>query len=425
MRTYSRSHLSDSTLLNDLASHLSVHRGSLADVLADLAEVDARKLYLPAGYPSMYAWCVGELHLSEEAAYKRIHAARAARRFPALFVAVAAGRLHLSAVVMLAPHLRDDTADGLIEAATHRTRSELERLLADRFPRPDVPTQIRAIEPAAAGLPGEQHAPGRVESDGESAPAGVDDLAEHAPGRVEAGGEQPTRRVETPAPRPRVAPLAPQRFALQVTIGQRATDNLRRAQELLGVTAGDVAEVLDQALALFVRHLEKRRFAATARPGLRRSAGDGRYVPAEVKRAVWKRDAGRCTFVSDSGHRCSARTARVRSCHRVRARRASDDCRDAPEMSGSQSIWRRTDVWHRVHEPQAYGRSTRGGGARSGCSRLGAHHAAAVATRPRTMNMQIAHGFIRKKTLDGGFELTPLGDLRAGHHRRRVIRADR
>ena len=104
-----------------------------------------------------------------------------------------------------------------------------------------------------------------------------------------------------------MTPLAPERHALQVTIGQRARDNLRRAQEL-GLTS-DVAEILDQALELYVRHLEKRKFAATTRPrrGGRRASGETRYVPAEVKRAVWKRDGGRCTFVGESGVRCSAR----------------------------------------------------------------------------------------------------------------------
>ena len=65
----------------------------------------------------MYLYCVHELRLSEEAAFKRIHAARTARRFPALFAALAEGRLHLSGVVMLAPHLTPENADELLAAA--------------------------------------------------------------------------------------------------------------------------------------------------------------------------------------------------------------------------------------------------------------------------------------------------------------------
>src|SRR5262249_43051115 len=117
MQRYSLSHLSDAVLLRDLAALVGKERVLTADVLAHIAEVDERKLYLPAAYPSMFAYCVGELHLSEEAAFKRIHAARAARRFPAIFAELAQGRLHLSAVVMLAPHLTPENVSGLLATA--------------------------------------------------------------------------------------------------------------------------------------------------------------------------------------------------------------------------------------------------------------------------------------------------------------------
>src|SRR5437870_3407703 len=99
MSTYALSHLTDHALLRDLAALVADDRITTAVMLAHLAEVDARQLYLPAAYPSMYEYCVGELRLSEDAACKRICAARAARKFPAIFYAVADGRLHLSAVV--------------------------------------------------------------------------------------------------------------------------------------------------------------------------------------------------------------------------------------------------------------------------------------------------------------------------------------
>ena len=51
----------------------------------------------------MFAYCVQELRLSEDAAYKRIQAARAARQFPALFIAVAEGRLNLTGSACLLP----------------------------------------------------------------------------------------------------------------------------------------------------------------------------------------------------------------------------------------------------------------------------------------------------------------------------------
>jgi len=72
MSRYSLTHLADHVLLRDLGELVALDRATTADLLAHLAEVDARKLYLPAGYPSMYAWCVGELGFSEDCAWKRI-----------------------------------------------------------------------------------------------------------------------------------------------------------------------------------------------------------------------------------------------------------------------------------------------------------------------------------------------------------------
>src|SRR2546422_5399145 len=92
MCKYSLSHLSDSALLRDLAALVAQDRATTARLLAHIAECDARRLYLPAAYPSMFAYCVHELRLSEDAAYKRIQAARVARRFPSIFAAGAGGR---------------------------------------------------------------------------------------------------------------------------------------------------------------------------------------------------------------------------------------------------------------------------------------------------------------------------------------------
>ena len=285
MNLYTLSHLSDHTLLHDLAALVTCDRATTAKLLAHLAEVDARKLYLPAAYASMYAYCLGELHMSEETACRRIRAARAARDFPAIFAAVADGRLHLSAVVLLAPYLTVENAAELLEAATHNSKSEIERLLANRFPRPDVPTRLEAISSTGSSM--ELPSPVTVESE------------QLAPGPVAA------------AERPRVAPLAPERFALQVTIDRATHDKLRHAQALLShqVPAGDVAKVLELVLDTAIEQLEKRKFAATCRPrgGQRPSSASGRHVPSEVRRAVWQRDGGRCTFVSDSGQRCAER----------------------------------------------------------------------------------------------------------------------
>ena len=72
--------------------------------------------------------------------------------------------------------------------------------------------------------------------------------------------------------------------------------------------------MLDRALDALIDQLEKRKFAKTSRPrtGSRGRADAAirtrtRAVPAGVRRAVWQRDDGRCTFVGVSGHRCGSR----------------------------------------------------------------------------------------------------------------------
>jgi hypothetical protein len=85
---------------------------------------------------------------------------------------------------------------------------------------------------------------------------------------------------------------------------------IRHAQELLGhsLPNGDLPEAIHRAFAALVAQLERRKFARTERPRPCRPSEHARQIPASVKRAVWERDGGRCTFVSEGGHRREART---------------------------------------------------------------------------------------------------------------------
>ena len=79
MSTYSLTHLSDRDVLDGLAALVAADRQTTASLLAHLAEVDERGLYLPAACSSLHVYCVRVLHLSEDAAFKRIRAARGPR----------------------------------------------------------------------------------------------------------------------------------------------------------------------------------------------------------------------------------------------------------------------------------------------------------------------------------------------------------
>ena len=286
VKRYSLTHLSDEALRRELTNKAKNEKVATAELIAHIAEFDERKLYLPAAFPSMFAYCVGELRLSEDAAKKRIQVARVARSCPAVFAALADGRVHLTGLRLLAPLLTPETAEGLLAAAAHKSKDEIERLLAERNPRLDVAAQVSGL-PAACS----EGAPGH--------PQGLEVVAnassEGAPGHLHA----------------RIAPLSTEAFAVQFTRSRDADERFRYLQDLLGhqVSRADIAEVYDRAVRELIKKMERVRYGACERP---RTAGagsgdDSRHIPAQVKREVWKRDGGQCTFVSESGHRCEAR----------------------------------------------------------------------------------------------------------------------
>ena len=348
---YSLSHLSDPDLLSNLSALVARERAATAELLAHIAEVDARKLFREAAYPSMFAYCVGELHLSEDAAYRHITAARAARRFPMLYDAIADGRLHLSAILLLAVYLTPETIEDLVAAAAYRNKVDIERLLAERFPRPDVLASIRVVPPGVT-----EAGPFALARSGELAPEPVvpgDELAPERVGHYESsapGRMKPGPHPSWPAPparRANVWPLSSRRFALRVTIGEVTHGKLRYAQELLShqSVSGDVAALLDRALSALIAQLEKRKFAETSRP---REGAASRGVPRALRAgrdpaggvAAGRRPVHLRQRVGPSLRGAGA--ARVRPRRRGRARRPGDRGRECACAAGPTTSSRRS-----------------------------------------------------------------------------------
>jgi 5-methylcytosine-specific restriction endonuclease McrA len=238
--------LSNQELLDETRRLAEDQRRATARLVAAIAEVDARRLYLSEGCSSIVVYCVRVLCLSEHAAYLRIEVARLSRRFPEILNRLADGSLTLTNICLLAPYLTPENCEQLIKEAMHRTKRELEEFLAARFPH---------IEPARrAGL--------------------------------------------------LVQPLAADRFRVEFTVTRETLDKLRRAQDLLrhSVPDGDPAVVLDKALDLLLTSVEKKKIGNCRRPKATGVApSHSRHIPASVRRTVWRRDNGRCAFVGTQG----------------------------------------------------------------------------------------------------------------------------
>ena len=213
-------------------------------VIELLAVVEQRQLFLEDGFPSLYVYCTDLHHLSESEAYHYIQAARAGVRWPQVLVALKEGELTLSALLILAPHLTDDNCEELLAEARHQPKRVVERIVAGMAPRPDAPSKI--------------------------------------------------------------TPLAPGKYRFQVTIDEQTHELILMAQNLMRSSDPTVGlpQVTARAFGVLVDRLLKKKAALTHRPRSRHMEKDGsRAVSADVRRAVWQRDGGRCAFEGPRG-RC-------------------------------------------------------------------------------------------------------------------------
>ena len=137
--------MSDERVLERVEVLVRRTNDTTVELLAYLAEVDRRAPYLGEACGSLFAYCVERLHMSEAAAGKRITAARTARRFPVLFEMIAKGDIHLCGVTLLAPHLTAENHAELLARARHQSKREIEKLVAEIAPRPDVASRVVAL----------------------------------------------------------------------------------------------------------------------------------------------------------------------------------------------------------------------------------------------------------------------------------------
>jgi hypothetical protein len=302
MKTTIPSQLSDAELVSEVMRFARCERDATSHLVAHLAEFDARKLYLGAGFSSLFMYCREVLELSESESYNRIEAARATRRFPLILNMLRDGSVNLTTVRLLAPHLTGENHQELLAAAARRSKREVEELVVRHSPRPDIPSSVRKV-PVAKPIP--------VPSPGLpiATPASVTPVG--APGNGPMNGSAPLPPVPPSRPhRPNVTPLAPDRYEIRFTANAAVCQKLRLATDLLRhvVPTGDTAEIVDRALTALLEDLARKKFAATGKPRPNRGTAPGsRHIPAQVKRAVWIRDGGRCAFTSKGGRRCAER----------------------------------------------------------------------------------------------------------------------
>ena len=237
--------LTDDQLLARIKTLTEHERHATAALIAALAELDARRLYLGEGYASLFAYCSQALHLSEDAAYNRIRAARVAGKWPVVLDMIADGSVTVTAVRLLSDVLTDMNHLELLRAARHKSKREVEDMIAALRPQPAVAPSIRRVatrDPAPAP----------------SVPifallAGEMSLRPAGP----CCPERPLHPTIIAKPAT-VAPLSSDQYKIQFTIVKATHDKLRRVQDLMRHTnpKGDPAVIFDRALTLLADHAD-------------------------------------------------------------------------------------------------------------------------------------------------------------------------
>lgn len=274
----------------------------IADLVACLAEVDSRTLVRDKDWPSLFEYCVYSLHWSESAAFRRIRAARAVRRFPIILEMLRDGRLHLEGIVILHAFIDDADFAALLLRAVGMTTKGIERLVADRRREPPVrdsirfvgvaPTPVKAVEPPMelGFIPTRPLDVPSPEADRRArqpaaVPAPPPPVEKAEPSAVAAAPPPPLENAMPPAP---AAPPPPATMPPKlVRIGFTADEGLHRlvlhAQQLMRhkYPDGSLEGIFRDALRLLIakKDMGVRAAAAAARKMRRKNKRDSALIP--------------------------------------------------------------------------------------------------------------------------------------------------
>jgi hypothetical protein len=231
--------------IGEMEVALGQERKGKVEFIRLLVRADKSQWYLEAGFSSLFVLCTKELGLSRSSALKRIGAARVASRFPVVLELLETGKIHLTHVGLLSPHLTLENHEALFLAASQLSERKLEKWLSSQFPE------------------------------------------------------------EVKGPKEKLKWLDGEKAQLTLIVDSELLALLERAKELMKHShpTGETVPLLKDILKKLLKSIDPlQRKTRAARKKNPRT--EGRCIPRGVQARVWKRDEGRCTYVSPEGKRC-------------------------------------------------------------------------------------------------------------------------
>ena len=300
-------HLSHSELVAAIQKNSNEEKKALVLFLAYGAEALRRKIYREQAKSSLYSWFTETFRLSETVSCRRIAVIRAMVRVPesqtVILESIAEGHLNVDGMALLARHFTAANHVRLIQEAQGKSRRDIEFMLALRFPGSAKLSKSDHIRPVVVPISYGSHVDTRDKK--EESPIQLDLLLNSF-----AGGE--ASQLDD-------APISIG-MEIRTTLEGSEIDDLRRLQELMP------GKSLKNIIAAALRHYRnKKDLGQSMRKSKDRenppsssskvvpSCGNGGsdrarpYIPASIRRKIYRRDNGRCCYISDLGERCSER----------------------------------------------------------------------------------------------------------------------
>ena len=274
------SKVSDQKLLENFSQVVSQEREAIAVVVAHLSEIDKRELYAKEGFSSLFSYCVKKFHYSEQAIYRRIQAARLSQEFPEILDLLETGAIHLTTMTLISPYVKEENKEILLQGVQRKSKQEIETFLASLFPMTrSIPDKIRRLPLPKRETPAQE----RVSTEPIASSNQNDSLAQNL-SLFDQKGE----------------------VAQKGTIASDSSNGALEAKRKVRIEFS-----ADESVAIKIEKREKKGGASRKEePTLRHNKLgkiQTRYIPANIRFQVWKRDGGQCRYQEADGRRCQER----------------------------------------------------------------------------------------------------------------------
>ncbi|MBK9294141.1 MAG: HNH endonuclease [Oligoflexia bacterium] len=259
--------LDNNKLILELKNLVSEERKLLSLVLDYLSEVQSRKLYLELGFPSLFEFCVKELQYSESAAQRRISAMRLMRDIPEVKTKIEAGNLNLTTLAQAAMFIGQEKRVNQKSYNINQKRELLVKL--ENKSKKECEKELIKISPLV-----------------------VNSL-------------QDRERL-----------ITEEKIEVRFVITKELKDKLERVKALISHKKANpsyeelLSELAEIALNKLDKSINKEENAVKGKSrcqsALPLAEVNSRYIPAIIKRQVWKRDQGKCQYVSNRDKKCNS-----------------------------------------------------------------------------------------------------------------------